>query len=106
MLIKMVIPNADSDQWQKFFGYAENGMADANLQDIVEYFGIDADSKFESLITSYGMENACRVESWWYSINEFEFILISPSIKHKNAFTEFLVSCGALNISEESNFDW
>lgn len=106
MLIKMIAPSADSDRWALFFDYAENGMADANLQNIVETFGHDADSRFESLMARYGMENTCRIESWWRNENEFEFILISPTLEHKIAFIDFLKCCGISNISERDDFDW
>lgn len=102
----MVVPKAKADQWASVLGYAENGMADANLQDMVESFGKDADKNFESLIEVYGMGNACRIESWWRSENEFELIILSPSSNHKAAFLEFLKSFGASNISVGEDFDW
>jgi hypothetical protein len=106
MLIKMIVPKVTADRWAAVLEYAENGMADANLQDIVEGFGKDADKRFELLIEDYGMESACRIESWWRSENEFELIIISPDKTHKVAFIEFLKSFGASNISEREDFDW
>jgi hypothetical protein len=106
MLIKILVDEADADLWASIFENAENGMADASLQDMVENFGKEADEKLEALIDAYGMEKAFRIESYWRDKNEFEFIIISPDSSHKRDFIDMVKSCGASNISEGKDFDW
>lgn len=102
----MLVVESDVDSWVSIFEYSENSMANSILQDMVTFFGEEAESRLEALIDSYGMESAFRIESWWYENNFFEFIIFTPDEYYKKLVFCFLKSCRVLSVVEGEDFDW